>query len=147
MRRKQDHPSRWSVLDTCSHLILWLLSCHPHLQPQWIISSAVGSFSAHNNTSSELILLLWQHSGDLGHAVIALFSYVFSFRPPKDTSLANIHSHQTWPWHQQVIFHRGMRARLWKPALDFSFFFCPCAALWVQLCCGQCRYDEVFNEF
>lgn len=27
--------------------------------------------------SSELILLLWQHTGDLGHAVMALFFFFF----------------------------------------------------------------------
>ncbi|KAM7404814.1 hypothetical protein PAMP_012125 [Pampus punctatissimus] len=52
MRKKQDQPSGSSGLDPRSRLIPRLLSCscHPYLQPQWTISSAVGPLSAHNNT-------------------------------------------------------------------------------------------------
>lgn len=73
MRRKRDQPWGSSVPDPHSRLIPRLLSCfcHPYLQPQWTISSAAGPLSAHNNTSNELILLLWQRTGDLGHAALA----------------------------------------------------------------------------
>lgn len=74
MRRKRNQPWGSSVLDPRSRLthgcsaasVIHICSLSGQFpQPR-------AFFSAHNNTSNELILLLWQRTGDLGHAALAL---------------------------------------------------------------------------
>lgn len=52
-------------------------------------------FQCSQNTSTELILLLWQRTGDLGHAVIALF-FCFFF-PPFSGHLKTCQHPLIWP--------------------------------------------------
>lgn len=86
-------------------------------------------FSAHNNTSNELILLLWQRTGDLGHAALPL-----CFFPPPFGHLKTC-PHPAALLHNLTLSFSGDFPQTYE--CTFSLRVCSCAQARLATCVDE----------
>lgn len=93
--------------------------------------------------SSELILLLWQHTGDLGHAATAPLLFFFFTQQSEVMSTSSFLHPRSDLDISQVIFHGGLRLSVPEPRSlrgDVSEYVCVHVFyLWAaQVCMTRC---------
>ena len=139
MRRKEDEPSGGRRGRTLIPVSTHGCSAAPVIH----ICSLSGQFPqlrglsvlTTTHRSSELILLLWHRTGDLGHAVMALFLLPFFLWLPKVMSTSPSPATQSDLDISQVFFHGGARVRLRACSCDFE---CVCVRARALVCDNMC---------